>query len=120
MHCTAGKDRTGVVIALLLGLAGVPAETIAADYALTAPALARPEFEAVQRAADHGFAWATTPALLACGPETMRATLAFLERSGGIDEYVRRLGLSDQQIGQIRAAPVDPARAHDLNGVEAE
>ena len=33
IHCTAGKDRTGLVVALLLALAGVPTATIAADYA---------------------------------------------------------------------------------------
>jgi len=33
-HCAAGKDRTGVVAALLLELAGVPHETIAEDYAI--------------------------------------------------------------------------------------
>ena len=35
-HCGAGKDRTGIVAALLLGLVGVPDDTIVADYALTA------------------------------------------------------------------------------------
>lgn len=34
-HCTAGKDRTGVMAALLLGALGVPRETIMADYLLT-------------------------------------------------------------------------------------
>jgi protein-tyrosine phosphatase len=34
-HCTAGKDRTGLVAALMLRLAGVPIEATAADYALT-------------------------------------------------------------------------------------
>lgn len=34
-HCAAGKDRTGLVAMLLLGLLGVAAEVIAADYALT-------------------------------------------------------------------------------------
>lgn len=34
-HCTAGKDRTGFVAATLLHLAGVPAETVMADYLLT-------------------------------------------------------------------------------------
>ena len=33
IHCHAGKDRTGMVSALLLKLVGVPAELIAADYA---------------------------------------------------------------------------------------
>ena len=36
VHCAAGKDRTGVVVALVLAVAGVPHEEIVADYALTA------------------------------------------------------------------------------------
>ena len=35
IHCTAGKDRTGVLAALILELAGVDKETIAQEYALT-------------------------------------------------------------------------------------
>lgn len=35
IHCTVGKDRTGVICALILMLAGVKDEDIAADYALT-------------------------------------------------------------------------------------
>jgi protein-tyrosine phosphatase len=34
-HCTSGKDRTGIITALMLELLGVPDTTIAADYALT-------------------------------------------------------------------------------------
>src|SRR5690242_5341857 len=40
IHCWAGKDRTGIITALLLGLAGVPAETIAQDYAMSYELLA--------------------------------------------------------------------------------
>lgn len=36
VHCAAGKDRTGVVVALSLAVAGVPHEEIVADYAMTA------------------------------------------------------------------------------------
>ncbi|MCV2490188.1 tyrosine-protein phosphatase [Geodermatophilus sp. YIM 151500] len=36
VHCAAGKDRTGVVVALALAVAGVPQEEIVTDYALTA------------------------------------------------------------------------------------
>lgn len=40
VHCQGGKDRTGLVVALLLTLAGVPPEEIAADYGLSAANLA--------------------------------------------------------------------------------
>jgi protein tyrosine/serine phosphatase len=36
VHCAAGKDRTGVVVALALTVAGVPAEAVVADYAASA------------------------------------------------------------------------------------
>jgi len=35
VHCQGGRDRTGLVVALLLALAGVDRETIAADHALS-------------------------------------------------------------------------------------
>ncbi len=40
-HCAAGKDRTGLLAALLLGVLGVPHEFIAADYAKTGEAMGR-------------------------------------------------------------------------------
>ncbi|MFD7498096.1 tyrosine-protein phosphatase [Streptomyces sp. NPDC059832] len=39
VHCAAGKDRTGLLVALLLELAGVPDDNIADDYVRTATAL---------------------------------------------------------------------------------
>ncbi len=47
VHCFAGKDRTGIISALLLGVAGVPDEVVAADYAASGPgveALSAPWF----------------------------------------------------------------------------
>jgi protein tyrosine/serine phosphatase len=41
IHCTAGKDRTGVVGALILSLVGVDQNTIATEYSLTEKGLAR-------------------------------------------------------------------------------
>ncbi|MEZ5261759.1 MAG: tyrosine-protein phosphatase [Acidimicrobiales bacterium] len=41
-HCAAGKDRTGILAAMLLGLLGVDDDTIVADYALSQANMARP------------------------------------------------------------------------------
>ena len=100
-HCAAGKDRTGVTAALLLGLVGVPEETIAADYGLTArfslqSYLAHPEanpaihtWEDYQREA--------------CPPQAMLLVLAHLAREyGGCDGYMRSVGLREDEIGRLR------------------
>lgn len=75
VHCHAGRDRTGLIVALLLGIAGVPATTISADYALS--------FSAVS--------------------ETMDATLAHIERAyGGIAAYLHAIGITEDEIARLR------------------
>lgn len=105
VNCTAGKDRTGLIVALLLGLAGVPEETIVTDYALSGACLAGVYLdEARQRAAAQGFSY---DLLVLCNPDFMRATLAHLnQRYGGIEAYVRAAGLGDAEIDQLRRAMV--------------
>ncbi|MBC2640265.1 MULTISPECIES: tyrosine-protein phosphatase [unclassified Rhodococcus (in: high G+C Gram-positive bacteria)] len=41
VHCTSGRDRTAIVVAVLLGILGVPDQQIAEDYALSAAGMAR-------------------------------------------------------------------------------
>ena len=70
IHCTAGKDRTGLMTVLLLDLLGTPAEEIGADYALTEAALA-PLFDELIAQAET--AERRAEALLALGnPEGLR------------------------------------------------
>ncbi len=109
VHCTAGKDRTGLIVALLLGVAGVPAATIAEDYALTAQYLVA-EFwaEARVRAEASGHDWEAYQQLLICPPELMLATLAYLdERYGGVVPYLLAQGVTAEQIATLRAALLD-------------
>jgi protein-tyrosine phosphatase len=90
-HCAGGKDRTGVIAGLLLGLAGVPVETIAADYGLSAHYLAEPDgtWEEYQSAQ--------------CPPETMVLVLEHLERAyGGVEEYMQTVGVSADHISALR------------------
>ena len=108
-HCAGGKDRTGIVSALLLAIAGVPAATIAEDYGLTARYLvdryqadpAPPEVSAD----DH--TWQTYQAEF-CPPEAMVRVLQHLDdRYGGGEGYVRTIGLSSAEIEAIRTAFVE-------------
>jgi protein-tyrosine phosphatase len=97
-QCRSGKDRTGLVAAILLAIAGVPDATICADYALTASYLKTSE--------DEQFVDPTTPGFYqrGCAPETMALTLAFLqEKFSGVEGYLRHVGISDEQLIQIRA-----------------
>jgi len=73
-HCTAGKDRTGVLAALLLRLAGVPDESIAWDYSLTEPGLGswRPQF--IARIAQGGLGQAGAKPNANTGSESQDAT----------------------------------------------
>lgn len=105
VNCTAGKDRTGLISALVLGLAGVPEETIVADYALSGACLAGVYLdEARQRAAAQGFSY---DLLVRCDPNFMRATLAHVnQRYGGIEAYVRAIGVGDAEIDRLRRAIV--------------
>jgi protein-tyrosine phosphatase len=110
VHCTAGKDRTGVITALVLGLAGVPEETIVEDYALSASYLGTPFLEEVrQRALARGYTWEEYAPLVGCPPDCMRATLQHLhERYGGIAAYVRAIGCSPAQVAALREAITAP------------
>jgi protein-tyrosine phosphatase len=109
VHCTAGKDRTGIVVALLLALAGVDHATIADDYALSATYLTDEFFaDARQRAEASGHDWTQYRYLLGCPADLMLATLADLdERYGGVEEYLRQqVGLTDDELQALRSALV--------------
>ncbi len=103
IHCTAGKDRTGIIAALMLGLAGVDHETIAEDYALTAHygAVMLDELRAQAVAAGHDLA--IYERFLEAKPEAMRNTLAYLETHyENVPAYLAHIGLTAAQIEQLR------------------
>lgn len=102
-HCTAGKDRTGIIAALLLGLAGVEASDIVDDYAQTAnriaPIIADITAGAVERGADPQ----NFQRLLASEPATMIATLAFIETEfGSVAAYLSEIGLHETTLQILR------------------
>jgi protein-tyrosine phosphatase len=115
VHCAAGKDRTGIAVAVLLRALDVPEETVIEDYLLTNTS---GDFEAFIRSRQHaqlGVADNHTPLLSM--PEDMRRVLfsadpAFLQAAfeqidrelGGIDAYLAKtVGISDQTRERIRS-----------------
>lgn len=109
VHCTAGKDRTGIVVALLLGVAGVPDEIIAEDYALSSTYLIGQYWEEARRRAEKsGIPWERWQSLLTCPPEGMLALIEHLQATyGGITPYLRAAGLTDRQVATLRTALVE-------------
>ena len=102
-HCAAGKDRTGVVSAILLGVLGVPEDIILADYAAT-----QANLDAIieRLMATEGYQTmlsALPPDTLHAQPETM---LAFLDRMrgsyGSMAEYALSAGVAEEAIGKLR------------------
>jgi len=104
VHCVAGKDRTGTVMAVLLGLLDVVDEEIAADYALSAPALAAYR----GWAGEHDGAAAewlagVPPVLLTSDPAAMLAFLGWLrERHGSVAAFATSIGVSPDVQDSLR------------------
>jgi protein tyrosine/serine phosphatase len=103
-HCSAGKDRTGVTAALILGLLGVPDDQIAADYAHTA--LAMDELIAWVRAQSPEAADSMTDqpkTFLSCPKEAMSGFLAELgQRFGSVEGYVETIGVPEATVATLR------------------
>ena len=117
-HCTAGKDRTGVLAALILRSLCVPEETVLADYMLTDQFLdveamvasARPE-----GAAGFGSIQAMSPEmrvpLMRCNPAYLEGALRAVEaRHGSVLGYVEEvLGIDADGVTTLRQRLLEPA-----------
>jgi protein-tyrosine phosphatase len=105
LHCTAGKDRTGVATALMLDVAGVRREAIVADYAASARNLAASWGARIADLLAHSDVPIPEDAVqlaTATPPEVMETTLAWLDEQGGSAAYLRRGGLDDAELQAVR------------------
>jgi protein-tyrosine phosphatase len=103
VHCHGGKDRTGLVTAFLLRLAGVPIAEIAADYALSEERLRTRHEEWFVSAADEA-ELARLHRIAATPESSMVEVLEELERRyGSIEGYLRAGGATDEDLERARA-----------------
>jgi protein-tyrosine phosphatase len=104
-HCHSGKDRTGITAALLLSLAGVDDEAIAADYAATQERL-WPYYES--RVGEYAVMEDDPWLIPITEPQTMLETVAHLrETYGGVEPYLLQAGVTAEEIERLRSRLVD-------------
>jgi protein-tyrosine phosphatase len=107
VHCAAGKDRTGIVIGLVLAVLGVPDEIIAADYALSSGYLGA-EAVAIVGDVQHsaGLDRQSAADLLASPPGLILDALARARAAGGgsVDGYLLAHGVSAGELDTLRAS----------------
>jgi protein-tyrosine phosphatase len=104
-HCAAGKDRTGLLAALLLGSLGVSHDDIVDDYTLTVDGMARFRVWAAREWPEWAERMATMPpAFTAALPEAMRAIVDELSaQHGSIRDYVRSIGVSTDTLARLES-----------------
>jgi hypothetical protein len=103
VHCAAGKDRTGVVVALALDAAGVDRETIVRDYLATRERIdaimARLLSSSTYRAELEG----SDPQKHAPVPGTIERVLEIVDdRHGGSTAWLSTHGLSERDLERLR------------------
>lgn len=107
-HCTAGKDRTGLVAALLLEAVGVDKDTIIEDFALTHDRIDPLRQRLLADAAKRGIERSDFERLLGATPDLMLPALDYLAtRYGGATAYLKANGLQDEQLAALRRKLVD-------------
>ena len=104
-HCTAGKDRTGVLSALVLSLLGVDEETVVADYALSGEAMTRLRAKLLVKYPEARESIEGITEVLSAAPEQMEQLLDHLRAQyGSVSAYVEGLGTAPAVVDALRAA----------------
>lgn len=110
VHCTAGKDRTGVMVALLLDAAGVDRRAIVADYAATGERLGALTARLESSTAYRALADELPSFVLEARAGTMKRFLIHLDdRWGGAGAFFAAHGADDATLDRWRRTLVDPA-----------
>lgn len=107
-HCAAGKDRTGVVSALLLSLLGVRDEIIVADYAASREALDAIVARLMSSEGYKEMLAELPPDTMHADPETMDGFLTRVAgKYGSMVEYARDIGIADADVARLRERLVE-------------
>ncbi|MDP1794186.1 MAG: tyrosine-protein phosphatase [Acidimicrobiales bacterium] len=110
-HCVAGKDRTGITAAILLGLLGVADETILDDYELTTELWTPKRMEQLaDLVAEHNLDADNLRLTVSARRPVLTRALTYLRHTWGtFDRYaVEALGIDQSVIDRLRARLLAP------------
>lgn len=110
VHCTVGKDRTGVTVALALSAVGADREAVIADYALTEsqlPAQRSQRIAAYLRSQHPEAVNAVALATQSPAPVMRRLLEQVDERWGSAAGYLRANGMTEEELSALRQALVE-------------
>ncbi len=111
VHCTAGKDRTGLVVAAALLAVGVERDQVVADYAASGDNLAGEWSQRILAATAERFgdlSSAVQELLLASPADALEATLDHIDaRFGGIVPMLSAYGFTETELARLRARLLD-------------
>lgn len=107
-HCFVGRDRTGIVAAMLLRLAGVPDDAIVADFALSDERLA-PRYDELRKSWSEADRERIDRSIVEA-EGTISATLGHLDQAyGGVEAYLVKHGLERAKVERLGAELRDGA-----------
>ncbi|KAL0073202.1 protein-tyrosine phosphatase-like protein [Phycomyces blakesleeanus] len=99
VHCTHGKDRTAIVIALILSILDVSRDSIIEDYVQTQTELAHIRADILEDMEEAGLSEEFADA----DPKNMNMLLSFLESNyGSIKQYLKSIGFSETEQDAVR------------------
>ncbi len=108
VHCTAGKDRTGVVVALVLALVGVPRDAIVDDYLVSDLPEHRTEPEALSALVPEWSEW--WDPLLEARRDYLDAAFSVIDAHGSVGDYANDvLGIGPEHVAALRRLLVEDA-----------
>lgn len=107
-HCSVGKDRTGVLAALVLGFLGIPDQLIVDDYVLSARAMVKVVERLEAEFPDSSEVARYAPVILSVAPESMAGFLAEVRsRHGSWDALAASLGV-EATVERLRQTLLEP------------
>ena len=106
-HCTTGKDRTGIITAVLLGLCGVSEDDIAADYCVSEIYL-REMYKSMSKYVPVDMEMDGPNPFLSTAWENMVTLLEYVYKTyGDMAGYVRDCGITQETVDAIRGKLIE-------------